>query len=356
MPESIPEFTSRILAWYRKAGRKDLPWQQRPTLYRVWVSEIMLQQTQVTAVLPYFRAFMARFPEIETLANASMDEVLHLWSGLGYYARARNLYKAARRIQSEYDSRFPTQLSQVIELPGVGRSTAGAILSLSLGQRHPILDGNVKRVLARCFAIPGWPGRTAVQRQLWELADTLTPERYVAAYNQGMMDLGAGICSRGKPDCAQCPVADLCVARSQGRTKDYPEPAPQKRLPVRSVQMLMICNSSGEVLLERRPPQGIWGGLWSLPECPIDVNPEAWCAESLGINARLTDTWSIRRHTFSHFHLDIRPAELLAESIGDCVMDGDRRVWYKTLKPIDRGLAAPVKRLIKHLENKTWGE
>ncbi|MGD1984639.1 MAG: A/G-specific adenine glycosylase, partial [Chromatiaceae bacterium] len=234
------DFATRILAWFAQHGRKDLPWQRPTDPYRVWVSEIMLQQTQVGTVVPYFERFMHRFPTLSDLADATLDEVLHHWSGLGYYARARNLHAAARQVMVEHDGRLPTEIDRLQALPGIGRSTAGAVLSLACGQRQVILDGNVKRVLARHHAVDGWPGRTAVAKRLWSIAERLTPVQRVAEYNQAMMDLGATLCTRRRPSCDRCPVNDDCVARRQGDPHDYPGSKPQRRLPERTVRMLMV--------------------------------------------------------------------------------------------------------------------
>lgn len=348
-------FSRSVLAWFERSGRKDLPWQQQPTAYRVWISEIMLQQTQVATVIPYYQRFLQRFPDVMALAEGSLDEVLHHWSGLGYYARGRNLHRAACLIRDEHGGQFPQDMQQVQALPGIGRSTAAAILSLAYDQPLAILDGNVKRVLARCFAVTGWPGKAVVQRQLWELAECYTPKQRVADYNQAMMDLGSLVCTRSQPACAGCPLMTVCRAYSQGRQKDYPEPKPRKALPVRTIQMLMLRNQQGDLLLERRPPAGIWGGLWGLPECSLNEAPEQWCRERLGLAGEVRHTWSLRRHTFSHFHLDIMPVEICTQP-ADAIMDGDSRLWYNLDHPDARGLAAPVLRLITELQLRDRGE
>ena len=350
-------FAEQVLNWYQQAGRKDLPWQQQPTPYRVWVSEIMLQQTQVATVIPYFQQFMERFPSLPALAAASLDEVLHHWSGLGYYARARHLHQAAKRICDELGGTFPERFEQVLDLPGIGRSTAGAVLSLALGQRHPILDGNVKRVLARCFAVPGWPGEAAVQRRLWSLTEQLTPMTRVREYNQAMMDLGAGVCSRNRPSCGDCPLYLRCHARMANKTTLYPGKRKRKSLPIQQVRMLLIRDENNALLLERRPLSGIWGGLWTLPQCDVENQPEVWCREQRGLLAEVSADWPVRRHTFSHFHLDILPTLMSTSNSANCVMDGEHRVWYNTAEPDARGLAAPVARLIgeftEHLQGET---
>ena len=342
-------FSDRVLVWFERHGRKHLPWQQGVTPYRVWVSEIMLQQTQVATVIPYYERFMARYPRVEHLAAAPVDEVLHHWSGLGYYARARNLHRAARQVCTEFGGEFPEDMAGLQSLPGIGRSTAAAILSLAAGQRQTILDGNVKRVLARYFAEPGWPGRSAVMKRLWELAESLTPEQQVAAYNQAMMDLGAGVCTRTKPDCSHCPLSDDCTALRLGQQQDFPGRKPKKSLPQRAVRMLLVRDSAGTVLLERRPPTGVWGGLWCLPELATDADPLGWCADRLQKSAIMGRTLAPRRHTFSHFHLDIEPVEILLKQPGCGVLEGDQRLWYNLRQPEAVGLAAPVARLLEEI-------
>ena len=340
------DFAQQVLRWFDRHGRRHLPWQQDINPYRVWVSEIMLQQTQVNTVIPYFERFMQRFPTVDALATAPLDDVLHHWSGLGYYARARNLHRAARQVCEQYGGVFPGDLEAMQALPGIGRSTAGAILSLASGQRQVILDGNVKRVLARFFGIEGWPGSSAVLRQLWQCADSLTPEKRVDHYNQAMMDLGATVCTRGRPACDSCPLAGDCVALASGRQQELPGRKPKKDLPRRAVRMLLVRDGSGGLLLERRPPAGIWGGLWSLPEIAVDADPLGWCREALQQSARITRHLDPRRHTFSHFHLDIEPVELLLNGPGCGVLEAAGRVWYNPRQPDDVGLAAPVARLI----------
>lgn len=339
-------FAERLLSWFGHHGRHDLPWQRERTPYAVWISEIMLQQTQVATVIPYFERFMRRFPDVRKLAGSTQDEVLHHWSGLGYYARARNLHRAAQELVDRHHGEFPQDIAQVEALPGIGRSTAGAILSLALGQRHAILDGNVKRVLARHAAVPGWPGKVAVQRELWSLADKHTPLRQVSSYNQAMMDLGATLCTRTSPGCDRCPVAQDCEALRLGRQADFPGRRAVSRKPVRETTMLLLRDPGGRVLLEQRPPQGIWGGLWSLPELPPSSDPLAWCAEQGLEIAGERRQLPPRRHTFSHFHLEIRPLEIPLAASGCRLADGDRMVWYNPRQPDRLGLAAPVSRLL----------
>ena len=344
-----PPFAERLLAWYERHGRHDLPWQHRRTPYRVWVSEVMLQQTRVETVIPYFERFMARFPELEALAEAPLDEVLHLWSGLGYYARARNLHAAARRIVEHHGGRFPETIEEAEALPGLGRSTAGAVLAQALELRHPILDGNVKRVLSRFHAVEGWPGRGAVQRELWALAERHTPERRVADYTQAIMDLGATLCGRANPRCGDCPLAADCRARAEGRVSDLPAPKPKKTLPVRAARWLLLRDEQGAWLLEQRPPGGIWGGLWCFPECPPSADMARWCRQRYGVRGRVVRELEPLRHTFSHFHLDISPTVVEAAGEAGRVMDAGPAVWYNSRTPSRRGVPAPVQRLLNEL-------
>lgn len=349
-PPEADRFSERLLAWWDRHGRKDLPWQHEPTPYRVWVSEIMLQQTQVGTVIPYYQRFMQRFPDVVTLADAPADEVLRHWSGLGYYARARNLHRAAQLIRDVFHGELPRDHATLVELPGIGRSTAGAILALSLGQHHPILDGNVKRVLTRYHGIEGWPGVKQVETLLWDVAARHTPARRSDDYTQAIMDLGATLCTRGRPACERCPVGADCVARAEGRVAFIPTAKPRRVLPVRSTQMLLL-RKAGAVLLMKRPPAGIWGGLWSLPECPAQTDVTAWCREQLRCEVADPTHWTPLRHTFSHFHLDIQP--VLARYTSDVagVMDEAGTVWYNLDAPPPGGLAAPVQQLLTQLKS-----
>jgi len=347
--KSKRHFSDRVLDWYAQHGRRDLPWQVQPTPYRVWVSEIMLQQTQVATVIPYFERFMQSFPDVEILASAGQDKVLHYWSGLGYYARARHLHAAAKQVLEQHNGRFPEAFDEVVALPGVGRSTAGAILALACGQSHPILDGNVKRVLARYHAVTGWPGQARVQRQLWTLAEEHTPAQETAAYTQAIMDMGATVCTRARPRCADCPLQAGCAARAAGRQAEYPSPRPKKAIPVRSVFMLLLCNEAAEVLLEKRPPAGIWGGLWSFPELSAEDVPVSWCRDKLGITAVNIERWPVMRHSFSHFHLDITPLLVRAKQASSGVMEDKGLLWFDPKGTEQCGLAAPVDALLQRL-------
>jgi A/G-specific adenine glycosylase len=349
-PLSPDRFQALVLGWYDRHGRHDLPWQHPRSPYRVWLSEIMLQQTQVRTVIPYFERFIERFPDTESLAAAAEDEVLHLWTGLGYYARARNLLKCARTVVNEYGGEFPATVDALEQLPGIGRSTAGAIVSISRDQPAAILDGNVKRVLARHAAVAGWPGETAVQKQLWALSERYTPEGRCADYSQATMDLGATLCTRSQPACEICPLEDSCAARAAGSQVDYPGKKPRKVLPVRSTTMLLVRDPYGHVFLTRRPAKGIWGGLWSFPEVENANDATAFCLDSFGTEPGEVQPWSNLRHSFSHYHLDIQPLLLSLHNSPASVMEGDGQLWYNSSKPESIGMAAPVARLLRLLE------
>jgi len=346
------DFATRLLEWFDTHGRHDLPWQQHKDAYAVWISEIMLQQTQVATVIPYFERFMASFPDVAALADASLDDVFAHWSGLGYYARARNLHKAAGIINTEHGGDFPRTLEALTALPGIGRSTAGAILSIAHAVRAPILDGNVKRVLARRAAIEEWPGRPAVIRQLWELAESLTPQERVADYTQAVMDLGATLCTRSRPLCMHCPVSEDCNARIDGAQDRIPAPKPKTDRPRRSVCMLVVQNASGAILLERRPSAGVWAGLFSLPELPGDVLLNDWSLRHIGAEVAEPERMEVISHSFTHFDLDIEPlrARILSQI---SVMDRDDRVWYKPGSSKPPGMPAPVSKLLATLDQES---
>lgn len=340
-------FQQRLFHWFDSAGRHDLPWQRERTAYRVWVSEIMLQQTQVATVIPYFERFMLRFPTLADLAVASQDEVLHLWTGLGYYARGRNLHKAARQVMGEYAGELPlTSVAELTALPGIGRSTAGAIIAQSTGQRAVILDGNVKRSLARLHAVEGWPGRPTVERRLWKLAEHYTPDERLADYTQAVMDFGALLCRRGTPDCGVCPFADVCVAHLRGEERRFPESKPRQALPTRTTLMLVLQDAKGHVLLEQRPASGLWGGLWGLPQFDDLASLHAWLGTHAS-GAMLGTAWPAFTHTFSHFRLEITPQPAQISALGSI---GEARCWYDPDNPERLGLAAPVKSLLASLE------
>jgi len=348
---SHDDFRRRLLDWYDSHGRHDLPWQTDRNAYRVWISEIMLQQTQVTTVVPYFERFMRHFPDIQALAVAELDEVLHLWSGLGYYARARNLHKAARRVVEAHGGELPQAFEPLLALPGIGRSTAGAILALACDQRHAILDGNVKRVLCRFFAIRGWPGRRETEKRLWSLAGDLTPAQRVADYTQAIMDLGATLCRRGQPDCQRCPLKSECQAHALGIQTELPTSRPKKARPRRQTTMLLVVDPQQRVLLRRRDADGLWGGLWSLPELEPGDDPAAWCDSQLGVVPMTSRVLPSVSHGFTHFELEIQPVMVHVEATGGKgVMDGDGWLWYNRRSPSRVGLAAVVERLLEQTE------
>jgi len=323
-------FANRLLRWHRAHGRHDLPWQHPRTPYRVWVAEVMLQQTQVATVIPYYGRFLARFPDVAALAGAQRDEVLALWSGLGYYARARNLHRAAQQIVERHGGEFPRDFDAVLELPGVGRSTAGAILAQAFGARQPILEGNARRVFARHAAIAGWPGEPRVAEKLWRIAQRHLPKARMSEYTQAVMDLGATVCTARAPDCARCPVASDCVARRRGLVARLPGPRPRRERPRRVAQLLLIENARGELLVERRPDRGIWGGLWC-PPLVAGRNP----------GTRVLARLPVIHHAFTHYDLELQPVRVrTTRRAGD---------WVK-LRALSRyGLPAPVRKLLTSL-------
>jgi A/G-specific adenine glycosylase len=308
----------------------------------------MLQQTQVATVIPYFERFITRFPNVETLARAELDDVLHLWTGLGYYARGRNLHAAARRIVEDHRGALPDSIDALTALPGIGRSTAGAILAAGFGIRAAILDGNVKRVLARYHAVDGYPGQAAVANTLWQHAETNTPEQRVGDYTQAVMDLGALICTRGKPKCESCPVEARCIARQTDQIGRYPTPRPPKTLPVRRVRMFLIADADDRCLLERRPPSGLWGGLWSPPERASDYDVRRLLAE-LGLQSTVdavAEPLTGFRHTFTHFHMDIDPVLVRVPAAPTAIADGDRWHWHHPRANQPLGLSAAAVKLL----------
>jgi A/G-specific adenine glycosylase len=337
-------FARHLLPWFDRHGRKDLPWQIDVTPYRVWVSEIMLQQTQVATVIPYYEAFMRRFPEVRDLAAAQIDEVLHLWSGLGYYARARYLHRAAQVIVEQHGGEVPRTLEEAMALPGIGRSTAGAILSLARGERHPILDGNAKRVLARYFGVAGDPGSPAVLGKLWAHAERCTPSERPAAYTQAIMDLGATVCARSRPLCVVCPLAGGCIANREHRQAELPGPR-ARRARRTQLTFMVVALRGGQVLLQRRPATGIWGGLWGLPEFATREAASDWCRQTWGSTAESLQQTATLQHAFTHFDLEIRPLEL--QVAGEAPRAAESGVWYDPAQPVEVGIAAPVKRLIE---------
>lgn len=343
-------FHQRVLHWYDQHGRKHLPWQNPLTPYRVWLSEIMLQQTQVSTVIPYFERFIERFPTVQDLAAAGQDEVLHLWTGLGYYARARNLHRCAQSIVNDFGGNFPADADALAQLPGIGRSTAAAVTSIAFNQPTAILDGNVKRLLARHAAIEGWPGEARVGQALWQMAERHMPENRCRDYTQAVMDLGATICTRSKPRCGVCPLAEDCVALATDRVAACPGRKPRKTLPVKSAYLLLIENPAGDILLQQRPSHGIWGGLWSLPELATDTDLPSHVQGRFGAY-RQQQHWPALRHTFSHYHFDIRPVHIQLSRHPHAIAETDSQLWYNLHSPAAIGLAAPVKALLAQLQN-----
>jgi len=342
-----------IVRWHAEHGRHDLPWQHDRTPYRVWVSEIMLQQTQVSTVVPYYERFMKRFPDATALADAPIDDVLHLWTGLGYYARARNLHRAAIRLRDEFNGDFPATFEEVASLPGIGRSTAGAILALSRRERFPILDGNVKRVLSRVFGIEGDLTDRAAVETLWELSDDCTPHESVDVYTQAIMDIGATVCTRRNPLCAYCPLAAECVAKKLGKQHEIPAPRKAKAARrERHVFMLVAQREDDSILLERRPDTGVWGGLWCLPEFETESAARSFATQSLHLPQPEPRRLDLIEHTFTHFDLVVTP--LLTRCEGPAgVMEAPRSLWYNPRRPARIGLPAPIKTLLEGLTGPT---
>ncbi|MBS0486150.1 MAG: A/G-specific adenine glycosylase [Proteobacteria bacterium] len=343
MPDS---FSRRLLAWFDRHGRHDLPWQHPRTAYRLWIAEVMLQQTQVATVIPYFLRFVEKFTSLRAVAAAPLDAVLAQWSGLGYYSRARNLHRAAQICIDRHRGSLPREFGALAALPGIGRSTAGAILAQAHGLRFSILDGNVKRVLARHHGVHGWPGATAVQNKLWALAEAHTPHSRIADYTQAIMDLGATVCTRAKPRCAHCPLQRTCVAHRDGRVERLPERKPARALPTRKTVMLLLRDRSGRILLERRPPTGVWALLWSLPEAENDAAARHHLGKSIRLHALAPFT-----HTFSHYRLDITPMTGIATATRG-VADAPGQCWLHPREAAALGLPAPVRKLIENLPEK----
>jgi A/G-specific adenine glycosylase len=340
-----------LLEWHAREGRHDLPWQQDRTPYRVWVSEVMLQQTQVTTVIPYYPRFIERFPHVRALAAAPLDAVLHLWSGLGYYARARNLHRAAVRICEEHGGEFPESFAAIAALPGIGRSTAGAILALALGERFPVLDGNVRRVLARYFGVAQARGDRSGEKRLWALAERCTPQARVANYTQAIIDLGATVCVRRRPLCPHCPLASGCFARRTGRQQELPVPRRTTARASRRVFMVVALAESGGVLLERRPESGVWGGLWCLPEFSTATAAAAFIRNTLD-TAVAPQPLAALEHAFTHFDLSITPL-LVRCAAPAAVMEEGAGLWYNIREPAHIGLPAPITALLSRLAGET---
>ena len=340
-------FAEQLLIWFDQHGRNHLPWQKNRTGYRVWVSEIMLQQTQVVTVIPYFERFMERFPAAKDLAEADVDEVLSLWTGLGYYSRARNLHDSAIAIAEQHQGNMPKNIDALIALKGIGRSTAGAILSQAYNEPGIILDGNVKRLLTRLHAIEGWPGQSKIDKQLWQIATELTPNQRNADYTQAIMDIGATICKPKQPLCVACPMQARCKALAEDQVATIPTPKPKKLIPHKTISVLLIKNKQGQTLLEQRPNTGIWGGLWSLPEF-ADLKS---LQTQLALDGLPTNTQPITpiKHVFSHYKLTIEPHLLVLENTPKKVSEKAKSQWYDTQQLHTIGLATPIKKLLEKI-------
>ena len=339
-------FADAIIDWQKKHGRHDLPWQNTTDPYAIWVSEIMLQQTQVTAVIGYYAAFMQRFPNIATLANATQEQVLQSWSGLGYYSRARNLHNAAQTIVDEFDGIFPTDFDDIQGLSGIGRSTAAAISTFALNKPQPILDGNVKRVFARHFLIEGWTGKPVVQQTMWAIAERENPVEDAIAYTQGLMDLGSSVCTRVKPKCHSCPVNMSCKALAQNKMQSLPAPKPKKVVPQKETTMLVI-QMGKQVLLQKRPQKGIWAGLWSLPEISnCDIATEA-TKQQFGIETESEETLPIVNHAFTHYKLAITPQPLSVMSVSNNTLPNC--IWLPIEEAIGAAIPTPVRNILLKL-------
>lgn len=339
------DFADQLLTWFDDHGRHNLPWQDNRNAYRVWVSEIMLQQTQVATVIPYFERFMARFPTLMDLAQADVDEVLALWTGLGYYSRARNLHKCAQTVATQYQGEMPNCTAKLADLPGIGRSTAAAIVSQAFNQPAAILDGNVKRVLTRIHTIEGWPGQKTIENQLWQLAQEHTPNSRNADYTQAIMDLGATICKRNKPLCVACPMQDRCEALAADKTAELPTRKPKKAVPQKQTWTLLLQNSAGHIQLHQRPHQGIWGGLWSLPEfAQLDDLHSHLAQLGLPIDSQPLDTV---KHVFSHYKLDIHPHLVVLPSNQGQVAENPLIQWYAPEQIATIGLPSPIKQILE---------
>ena len=349
MPSANGNFAAGLFGWFEKHGRHDLPWQIDKSAYRVWLSEIMLQQTQVATVIPYYHRFLDSFPSIMALGNAEMDQVLQHWQGLGYYARARNLHRAAQIICDQHGGEFPESIEAVMALPGIGRSTAAAILTFACGQSWPILDGNVKRVLARCFQVSGWYGQSETMKQLWQLSDAVTPVQRTDDFNQAMMDLGATVCLKTKPLCQQCPLSSQCLSFKHATQHQYPHKKPKKNKPHKNTLMLMH-RYQNRVLLYRRPPTGIWGGLWSLPEVSDIEEIGEWQEKYLSFRSPfLTVSKNLINHQFTHFSLEISIAEIELGALPTRISDDENIEFVAFDRLSDIGLPTPVRKILQRM-------
>jgi A/G-specific adenine glycosylase len=350
---SPAQFQQWLLAWFDQHGRKHLPWQHNKTPYRVWVSEIMLQQTQVSTVISYFENFMRQFPTLASLAQATEDAVLHLWAGLGYYSRARNLHRAAKTVMTEFAGCFPETVEDLQTLSGIGRSTAGAIRSIAFNQPAVILDGNVKRVLARFFGVTEPVNVKDTENKLWAMAEHYTPTQRVADYTQAIMDLGATLCTRSKPQCHACPFAKHCIAHVQGMVHLLPQKKRSPKIPTRAATFLLLQTGS-QIFLQKRPSPGIWGGLWSLPEIAGEPEPHRirlFCRQQLRLHAENYQTLDSFRHTFSHYHLMLHPVLIKISRRPIKVMDETQQIWYNLAHPESLGLPKPIQRILENIDD-----
>jgi A/G-specific adenine glycosylase len=343
----MSDFASRLITWQKMHGRHDLPWQNTSDPYAIWVSEIMLQQTQVSSVIGYYRKFMQRFPNIASLALATQEDVLQHWSGLGYYSRARNLHHAATIIMEQYHGEFPQDFAIIQTLPGIGRSTAAAIASFAFNQIQTILDGNVKRVLARHFLVKGWPSSPKVEKDLWRLAEELLPEQDMVAYTQGLMDLGATLCSRSKPQCSNCPLMKTCAAYQHNRVTELPTPKPRKVIPEKFTTMLILQHGD-EVLLEKRPPAGIWGGLWSFPETDVKLGFETIILNQFAMIAETSQPLPALSHAFTHFKLHIQPQPMQVLTVSPNICE-PKYVWLSIDDAIGAAIPTPIRKILHSL-------
>ena len=349
----MSDFAAKVVRWQARHGRHDLPWQNTRDAYRIWLSEIMLQQTQVATVIPYYQRFCTRFPDIGSLAAAAQDDVLTLWSGLGYYSRARNLHRAAQIVVAEHASRIPRDFDMLLALPGIGRSTAAAICVFAFGARHAILDGNVKRLFARRFGIAGYAGQAKVAAALWRETGRQLPSRNIEAYTQGLMDLGAAVCTRTRPRCAQCPLAADCVALRRNAISEFPAPRPRKPLPQRHTRMLVLLHAM-QVLLEKRAPSGIWGGMWSLPEAAADADVAALCAQRYGAEVATHEIMPTVAHGFTHFRLDIAPQKLRVSRVAPRAA-APGVMWLPVADALGAAIPAPVRRILAAIAAENTG-
>lgn len=341
------DFATRLLAWFDVSGRHDLPWQHPRTPYRVWLSEIMLQQTQVKTAAPYFLRFVAALPSLPALAAAPLDDVLALWSGLGYYARGRNLHAAAQRCVERHDGDLPRDIDALTALPGIGRSTAAAILAQAWGERFAILDGNVKRVFSRYHGVAGWPGQPAIEKQLWALAEAQLPQQRLADYTQAQMDLGATLCTRSNPACVLCPLQHGCVARREGRVAELPTRKPGKVLPQRHAHVLWLEDGRGHVLLQRRPPAGIWASLWTLPQADDADTARTWFDAQLRGDFTAGETLPTIAHAFSHYKLALQPLRWRGIVARAHMRDNDDLRWVPREQLARLGMPAPIRTLLE---------